>query len=151
MANYSLYLLIVFLGTFKFMFAAVPGVLAGLPILRVYSAVMFGALISFNSFYFLANYFINRKLQVKLRKIKAGTYKPKKNFTKINKSLVRLKTTSLGFWIICIVTPLVLSVPLGSIIVAKFYRHRKISYWITTSSLLIFGAIFTYLTLLIKS
>lgn len=151
MADFSIYLGIVFLATIKFMFAAVPGVLADLPFLGIYIAVSIGGLISFNVFYTMSNYFIKRTLDNKLKKIKAGTYKPKKSFTKMNKTLVRLKMTEAGFWIITIVAPLVMSVPLGTIVVSKFYRHRKESYWISTASLLVFGAIFTYLTQLIKS
>lgn len=150
MAKFSLYLLTAFLGTFKFMFAAVPGVVAGLSFFEIYGAVMFGAIASFNVSYLLANVLIKRTLKNKLKKIKAGTYKVKKNFTRINKLLVKLKKTPIGYWIICIGAPLVLSVPIGSIIVAKFYRHRKESYWISTVSLFIFGALFTYITQLIK-
>ena len=151
MADFSIYLAMVLLATFKFMFAALPGAVAGLPFLGIYISITTGGLISFNVFYFMANYFIKRTLDNKLKKIKAGTYKPKKNFTKMNKSLVKLKMTTAGFWIITIAAPLVISVPIGTIVVAKFYRHHKESYWISTASLLIFGAVFTYLIQLLVS
>lgn len=151
MANFSIYLAMVLLATFKFMFAAVPGVIAGLPFWGIYISVTIGGLLSFNVFYFMANFFIKRTLENKLKKIKSGTYKPKKSFTKVNKKLVKLKMTTAGFWIITIAAPLVMSVPLGTIVVAKFYRHHKESYWISTTSILIFGAVFTYLIQLIKS
>jgi hypothetical protein len=133
------------LGTFKFVFAAGPGIAANLPFFEIYLTVVLGGLFSFNLFYFMANQFIKRNLEKKLAKIKAGTYKPKKNFTKLNKTLVRLKMTNTGFWLITILGPVFLSVPIGTIIVAKFYRHHKETYWISSISLLIFGGIFTKL------
>ncbi len=72
-------------------------------------------------------------------------HEPKKNFTKLNKTLVRLKMTNTGFWLITVLGPVFLSVPIGTIIVAKFYRHHKETYWISSISLLIFGGIFTKL------
>lgn len=143
MANISIYLSMFLLGTFKFVFASGPGIAAGLNFFNIYITVILGGLLSFNVFYFMANYFIKRNLEQKLAKIKAGTYKPKKNFTKLNKSLVKIKMTNTGFWLITILGPLFLSVPLGTIIVAKFYRHHKETYWISSLSLIVFGGVFT--------
>lgn len=145
MSDITAYLSMFFLGTFKFVFASGPGVAAGLNFIDIYITVVLGGLFSFNLFYFMANYFIKRNLVKKLSKIKAGTYTTKKNFTKLNKTLVKIKMTDLGFWLITILGPVFLSVPLGTIIVAKFYRHHKETYWISSISLLIFGAIFTKL------
>lgn len=150
MANFPIYFLMFVLGTFKFMFASVPGVLADLPFLNNYIPVVLGGLFSFNIFYFMANFFIKKSIEIKLKKIKNGNYKQKKNFTRVNKILVKLKTTTAGFWIITVLSPLVFSIPLGSIIVAKFYRHRKESYWISTTSIVISGAVFTYLIQILK-
>lgn len=143
MANITAYLSMFLLGTFKFVFASGPGIAAKLNFFEIYFTVMLGALFSFNLFYFMANHFIKRNLEQKLSKIKAGTYNPKNNFTKVNKTLVKIKMSNLGFWLITILAPIFLSVPLGTIIVAKFYRHHKETYWISSISLLIFGAIFT--------
>ncbi len=150
MANLHLYLFIVLLGTFKFMFASTPGVIADLPFEKVYFLATLGGLVSFNFFYFLANHFIRKTLEKNKRKMKLGNYIAKKKFTKTNKTIVKLKMTNAGFWIITIVAPLVLSIPIGSIIVAKFYRHHKETYWITTLSLIFSQAIFTVLAYLIK-
>ena len=139
------------LGTFKFMFASAPGTIAGVPFFAKYISVLLGGLVSFNIFYFMANFFIKRSLEKKLKKIEAGKLKIKKRFTKVNKTLVKLKMTAYGFWFISILAPIVLSVPIGAIVVAKFYRHRKVSYWISTTSLIVSCALFTYVIQLIKS
>lgn len=150
MVNFSLYLLIFILGTFKYMFAAVPGVVAGIPFFNNYITVVFGGLVSFNFFYFMSTIFIKRSLEKKRLLIQSGKYIPKKTFTKKNKAIAALKMTPFGFWALTIVGPLVLSIPLGAIIIAKFYRHRKLGYWNGTFSLIIFGAIFTLITELFK-
>ena len=150
MANISIFIFIALLGTLKFMFASTPGVIANLPFLEVYFFATLGGLVSFNVFYFLANYFITKSLENNQKKMKLGTYKSPKKFTKTNKVIVRLKMTDFGFWAITIVAPLVLSIPIGSIIVAKFYRHHKITYWITTLSLIVSQALFTFIAFSIK-
>ncbi len=150
MAKISIYIFITLLGTLKFMFASTPGVIGNLSFWEVYFFATLGGLISFNIFYFLANYFIKKSIADNQRKMKLGTYKAPKVFTKTNKLIVKLKMTDLGFWLITIIAPLVLSIPIGSIIVAKFYRHHKITYWVTTSSLIFFQAIFTGIAFAIK-
>ncbi len=150
MVNLSLYLLIFILGTFKYMFAAVPGVVAGIPFFNNYITLVFGGLVSFNFFYFMSTIIIKKSLEKRRQKFLAGNYVIKKNFTRRNKILAKLKMTDLGFWALTIIGPLVLSIPLGAIIVAKFYRHRKMAYWNSTISLIVFGGIFTLITELIK-
>jgi len=150
MANFSIYLFITFLGTLKFMFASAPGVIADLSFGEVYFFATLGGLISFNLFYFLANYFIKKSLEKNKKRMELGTFKAKKVFTKTNKLIVRLKMNDIGFWVISIVAPLVLSIPIGSIIVAKFYRHHKSTYWITTLSLIVSQALFTAIAFFIK-
>lgn len=150
MANFSLYLFIFILGTFKYMFSAVPGVVAGVPFFNNFITLTIGGLVSFNFFYFMYSKLIKNALKKKKIKIEAGTYVPKKVFTKKNKIITIVKRSKLGFWAITIIGPMVLSIPLGAIIIAKFYRHRKLAYWNTTFSIILFGAIFTFITELFK-
>ena len=51
-------------------------------------------------------------------------FKERKNFTRMNKFIVRIKR-SLGIYGISFYVPLFLSIPIGSIIVAKFYGKFK--------------------------
>ena len=50
-----------------------------------------------------------------------------------------------GFWLICILAPLFLSIPIGSIIVAKFYNDKKITYPLATVSIIILAFVLAYL------
>ncbi|WP_291862450.1 hypothetical protein [Marinilabilia sp.] len=53
--------------------------------------------------------------------------KPKKRFTKSNRRLVLLKS-KYGMPGIAILTPVLLSIPLGTFLTAKYYRHKKSNY-----------------------
>ena len=92
-------------------------------------SVFSGGLISAFVFYFGSEFFMKRAHRKKVEKIEAaiakGTpIKKKKTFTRLNKSLVKFKH-SIGQKGLCVLAPLFLSVPLGSIICAKFFGHRK--------------------------
>jgi hypothetical protein len=116
----------------KFMFAPIVGVETELPYWITYFSVVAGGICSAIVFYFSANFFMQRAAAKRRRKmeeaIKSGNpLKPKKKFTRMNKFVVRIKR-SLGQWGVCIITPLILSVPVGSIICAKFYGKSKKSF-----------------------
>ena len=55
--------------------------------------------------------------------------KVKKKFTVVNKSIVRLKK-KIGIYGVAIYAPFFLSIPLGSIITAKFYGKEKKTFFI---------------------
>ncbi len=78
-------------------------------------------------FYFLSDYFMERAHKKRVRRLKNGTAKPNKIFTWLNKFLVRGKR-SLGLFGIAILTPMFISIPVGSIITAKFFTHKKGAY-----------------------
>jgi len=77
------------------------------------SAFLGGTLSSF-VFYFSANYFLKKK------KKKVGA----KIHTKMNKLIVKLKRNA-GKIGVCFWAPFFLSIPVGSIITAKFYGKHK--------------------------
>jgi hypothetical protein len=78
-------------------------------------------------FFFLSDYFMGRAHQKRVRRLIDGTAKPKKTFTLLNKFLVRGKR-KLGLFGIAILTPMFISIPLGSIVTAKFFTHKKWAY-----------------------
>jgi len=85
----------------------------------------------------------------KLMKIKNGTLKPKKQFSKMNKIIVKMKLSSFGYFVLVIVGPMVLSIPIGSIIIAKFYRRIKFTYWLEMISLFVWANLFALTNLYI--
>jgi hypothetical protein len=117
------------------MFTPMMGPAAGLSFLETYVCCLIGGMLSASIFYFGSSYFMRRfQLQQAKKELKAQrlgrNYKPKRTFTKGNRKIIKLKQ-SIGKWGICWLVPLFFSIPLGSIITAKFYRHQKNSFsWI---------------------
>ena len=142
-------------GTFKFMFAAYLTFQAAylsdvdVPYWNVVISTFLGAFVSFNFFFFFSSLLMERAKERKLKKIKKGTLKPKKQFSRMNKFIVRLKFSSFGYFVLVIVGPMVLSIPIGSIIIAKFYRRIKFTYWLEVVSLFVWANLFTLANLYI--
>jgi hypothetical protein len=115
--------------TWKFMFTPMAGPSAGLSFIETFLACVIGGYVSVSIFYFGSSYFMerNRLRQIKRvqrRKAKGKKVKEKRTFNKTNRSIVKFKTNT-GFITTCWLFPLFLSLPLGSIVTAKFYKHRK--------------------------
>lgn len=136
------------LGTWKFMFAHWTVHLAFsaenfLDVLQIFISVTFGAWFCMAIFYFSSSYFMRRSAEKKKRKreeaIAAGKeVPPVKNFTKMNKAVVRLKRR-FGIVGITFLAPLFLSIPIGTIVCAKFFGKEKITFWL----MLLFSACYS--------
>lgn len=137
------------MGTVKFMFAATSMMAFSVSYWEVVFATFLGAFISFNVFFFFSGLLMERAKEKKLEKIKNGTLKSKKQFSRMNKFIVKLKLSSFGYFVLVIVGPMVLSIPIGSIIIAKFYRRIKLTYWLEIVSLFIWANLFTLANLYI--
>ncbi len=77
-------------------------------------------------FFFLSDYFLERAYRKRVEREKKGA-PPKKKFTRVNKFLVRGKRT-LGLAGIALLTPMFISIPVGSLITAKFFTHTRWAY-----------------------
>ena len=60
--------------------------------------------------------------------------------------MVKAKKSKSGFWLICLFAPLFLSVPVGTIIVAKFYRQNRLTYPVAMISLIVMAFVLAYLS-----
>lgn len=112
----------------KFLFAPFGGPLAKLTFIETYLSCIAGAIVCAVIFYFSAEFFMirahkKRKLLIQQAKEKQIELKRKKAFTKTNKLIVKMKR--LGIVGICFYAPFFLSVPVGSIISAKFFGKDK--------------------------
>ena len=92
-----------------------------------------GAYCSFNLFYWASSYFFKRAE----KKRRANPHKKKKKFSRKNRILVKLTRHKYGFYLICFLCPMFLSVPGGTLVVAKFYGNLNKTFWWT--SLFIFA------------
>lgn len=111
------------------MFAPLGGPPMGLTFMETYLSVSFGGIFFAAIFFFSANYFMHRARDKrdKLRQdhLEKGTpFVEKRKFTWINRKVVKVKMT-LGIYGTALWVPLFLSVPLGSIITAKFFGDDK--------------------------
>lgn len=88
-----------------------------------------GAIFTMAIFYFASETLMNRAVRKKQEAILKAEelgipIKIKKKFTFANKKIVQIKM-KLGVYGVLMLAPLFLSIPLGSVICAKFYRHHK--------------------------
>lgn len=123
--NWGIISSVFFLSTFKFMFAPFTGYGLGLPFWETYFSSVAGGTFGAAIFYYASE--VLMKLSHKKRKEKENdliekglTLPKKKKFTKTNRFIIRLKRR-LGIYGICFWAPFLLSVPIGSIVAAKFY------------------------------
>ncbi len=116
----------------KFMFSPALGPALNLSYIETYIANAAGAILSMVIFYFAAEFFLKRSHEKKVKKYRealdAGIVPaPKKVFTKRNKTIIRLKNkigiVPFAFW-----APFFLSIPIGSIITAKFFGKRRLTF-----------------------
>lgn len=139
------------MGTFKYLFAQWLMVVTyrGLKkydysFLDVFLPTYLGAVAAMSVFYWGSEYFMKRaakkRIQAAIYAQKNGTkYTPKKNFTKVNKALVKVRRT-FGIYPFTFLAPLFLSIPIGSIVCAKFFGHHKITFPLMLLNTAIYGA-----------
>ena len=139
--------------TIKFLFAPFAGVPLGLHFYETYFAAVAGGTVSSAFFYFgsgrLMLYF-KKRAELKNNKLAASgkKIKEKKKFTRSNKFIAQLRR-KLGKVGICFWAPFFLSVPIGSIIAAKFYGGDKNTFLFIAFGMLLNGAITTFLAYVI--
>ena len=135
------------ISTFKFLVAPFGGKIAGLTFIETYISCCSGAILSAAIFYSSANYFIKRSIKknAKIRKDlidKGLPIRVKKRFTRRNKGLIKIKRSigvvGIAFW-----APFFLSIPLGSIITAKFYGYNTKTFLLIIAGICINGLITT--------
>lgn len=127
--NWGAYVGLFGIATIKFMFASIPGPSLKLNFIETYFSICTGAMVSSAFFFFSANYFMQRAQAKRLAKNKAlilagQPIQQKKSMTRMNKFIVRMKRSigviGISFW-----APFFLSIPIGSIVAAKFYACAK--------------------------
>jgi len=148
--NWGAYSALFSLATFKFMFAAFPGPALDLSFIETFLCVFSGGTLSAAVFYFSSDFFMLRASQRRIEKMKklGESGKPVKKFTFVNKFIVRCKN-KFGIYVICFWAPFFMSVPLGSIVVAKFYGKLKMTYLYITLGMFINACITTFLAYVI--
>ena len=131
----------------KFMFTPFSGPVLGLNFIEVYVSCVAGAIFSATIFFFLSSFFMNRAQEKKMmkeldRQAKGLAVKKRKIFTRTNKFVVKIKRSigiiGVSFW-----APFFLSIPLGTIIAAKFYGKQRKTFPLIVLGILLNGIITT--------
>lgn len=137
------------LSMIKFLFAPFGGPHAGLNFLETYLSCIAGAIFCAFIFYFSAEFFMirahkKRQEQIAAAKASGVELKRKKAFTRANKLIVWIKRR-FGIVGVSMFAPLFLSVPIGTIISAKFYGKDKRTFVLILFGIVMNGAITTSL------
>ncbi|NQY10852.1 MAG: hypothetical protein HRT71_15245 [Flavobacteriales bacterium] len=98
-------------------------------ILEIFVSVTAGAWLSMSFFFFSSSLLMRKAAEKRARTLEAylksgEEIKRKKTFTLFNKSIVWIKR-NIGIYGITFLAPLLLSIPVGSIVCAKFYGKQK--------------------------
>ena len=140
--NWLAFLYVFLLSHVKFLFAATVA-LATYPkfsVDEIFISSALGAISCFNIFYFISHRIYFKKGNKKPRDVKK-----KKNFKKRNRMLIKMKRSKIGFFLVCTLAPLFLSIPIGTVIVVKFFGHKKITYVYVSLVLIIMSFLLAYL------
>ena len=112
------------LSTVKFVFGAVPLALAlGFSFWKTIIVTVSGGIVGITIFVNLGKFLVNKTMERKEKMRAEGKMKNKKHFTRTNKIIVKVKR-NFGLPGIALLTPLLLSIPLGSIIAMRYFRHK---------------------------
>lgn len=138
------------LSTVKFLFTPFGGAAARLTFVETYLSCVAGAIFSAAIFYYSSEYFMKRAHQKRVEKYRIAEEAGivlihKRKFTRTNKLIVRIKRR-LGIIGVSMYAPLFLSVPIGSIITAKFYGKDKRTFPLIVLGMFVNGAITTGIT-----
>lgn len=119
--------------------------------LEIFIPTYIGALLSMAVFYFTSDYLMERAAKKRhialLKAMEDGVeLKRKKIFTKTNKMMVKAKR-KFGIYAFTFIVPLIFSIPIGSILCAKFYGHEKYTYPLMALNMAIYGVIMSAIML----
>lgn len=142
------YILIFLFAQIKFLFTPIAAYFKWpeLSFFEVFFPTMFGALFCFNIVYFLSRRILIYSHKRRIARNLDPNKKNKKKFSRKNKLIVKMKRSNKGFYFICFFAPLLLSIPIGTILVAKFYGDRSISYYFVSVLLIITSFLLTFLS-----
>ena len=145
------YIIVATTAAVKFMFAPSAGFALNLSFWEVFLSTASGGFIGFLFFFNMSNYFMERALRKRLQKLTQPNVKRPKSFTRINKMIVKIKQSKFGYWALILLAPSFISIPIGSILIAKFYNERQYTSIRMLFSVLLCAFLYTYFSDIIVS
>lgn len=146
--GFSQFIGIFFLSTVKFMFAPGVAAAAGYTLFETILVTSLGGISGITFFYFFGHWMIS-----KIESWRYGTEVTppnKKVFTRRNKFIVKLKG-KYGLIGLILLTPSFLSIPIGSVVAAKFYFNNKFTYPMLLISTVIWSTGLSYFSHSVKT
>jgi uncharacterized membrane protein len=137
---------ILLLSAFKFLPCPSLAVVLGFNFWQTMLITVPGGILGVVFFFLSANFLMDRSKARKAKKLQEGNLEPIRKFTWLNKSLVKVKKR-FGMVGIAILTPAFLSIPLGSIVMAKFFKHNKMALPVLMVSVVFWGVVLTVLSI----
>ena len=109
---------------------------------------MGGGMLGMLIFYYASEVMMKRSRAKKLagtNKLKAqGKYVPRPVFTRTNKTIVKVKKR-FGIIGIAILTPPILSIPIGAVISAKFFKHNPYTIFVLLAAVAFWALTLSYI------
>lgn len=134
------------LSTVKFMFAPGVAAAAGFSVIQTVIIHSLGGMTGITVFYYFGRFIVTKVESFRTPYSK----KPKKVFTRKNKGIIKLKG-KFGLIGLVILTPSFLSIPIGSVVAAKFFYHNKWTYPMLMVSTFIWSIGLSFLAHAVKS
>jgi hypothetical protein len=111
----------------KFLFSAPVGYGFGFSLWTVFLGLTLGGWLGTFVFFYSARHFMDKaeaKRKERFRKAYENGTKPPRTFTRLNKFIVKVRSTIGYFGVVFILLPII-SIPIEAILCAKFYGHHK--------------------------
>lgn len=130
------------LGATRFLWAPGTAIVAGFSFSKTIFVTSLGGIAGSSFFYFFGSVVIHG-IENWRRRVRKRSKRPQpKIFTRRSRRIIRLKR-SFGLIGLVILTPCILSIPVGCIVAAKFYRHNKSTYPLLLLSSILWAVVLT--------
>jgi hypothetical protein len=134
------------LSTVKFLFAPGTAIASGLTPFQTIVITSLGGMTGITIFYFFGHWVFR---QIDAWRYRNLSRKEKKVFTRRNRYIVKFKL-SFGLIGLIIVTPAILSIPIGSVVAAKFYYENRYTYPLLLASTIVWSIGLTVFSATVK-
>lgn len=97
-------------------------------------------------FYLISGFLMDRSRRKRILRMAKEGYRSPRQFTSINKAMIWVKHR-FGIAGIALITPAIISIPVGSIIMAKFFKHDRRALPALIVSVVFWGLVLTFLSI----
>ncbi len=137
-------LLILITSMVKFAFSPLLSLTLGYSLPQTILITGLGGCIGVTVFFLGSGWILGRIEDWRLTAINDGRRVSPRSFTRTNKMIVKVKRNQ-GLNGLAVITPIIISIPIGTILAAKYFRHDKRTLPVLFSSVLIWDVILSSL------